>query len=237
ELERQIGTVCRSVAALVAGGKVRVRTITPKLVAEILGLRKYESELALRTSTPGVATGLAFTPTGGEIIFIEAAAYPGKGQLTLTGQIGDVMKESGQAAYSLLKSRARDLGLKSELMSTTDIHVHVPAGAVPKDGPSAGVAMFTALTSLMTGKPVRANVAMTGEITLRGLVLPVGGIKEKVLAAKRAGIKTVLLPERNRKDLSEVPKNAANSLKFAFARTVDDVLKVALADSRPRRRT
>lgn len=230
ELERQIGTVCRGVAASIARGKSRGRKITPALVAELLGPRKYEDELALRTSVPGVATGLAYTPTGGEIIFIESAAYPGKGNLTLTGQIGDVMKESVQAAYSLLKSRSGQLGISTDDIARTDIHVHVPAGAVPKDGPSAGVAMFTSLMSLLTGKPVRSDVAMTGEITLRGLVLPVGGIKEKVLAAKRAGIALVVLPDRNEKDLQDVPSEIRKTMEFSFAKTVDDVLKVALGE-------
>jgi len=228
ELERQIGSVCRAIAALVAAGKARSRKVTAKLVEDVLGPHKYESELAQRTSMPGVATGLAYTPAGGEIIFVEAAAYPGKGTLTLTGQIGDVMRESVQAAYSLVKSRAEQLGIDAGQLTKRDIHVHVPAGAVPKDGPSAGVAMFTALASLLTDRPIRADVAMTGEITLRGLVLPVGGVKEKVLAAKRAGIKTVILPQRNRKDLPEVPADAKRQLKFRFAETVDDVLSVAL---------
>jgi len=233
ELERQIGTVCRGVAALVAGGKARSRTITPKLVAKTLGPRLYESELALRTSVPGVATGLAYTPTGGEIIFIEAAAYPGKGNLTLTGHIGDVMRESAQAAHSLLKSRAKQLSLNAGEIAKTDIHIHVPAGAVPKDGPSAGVAMFTALASLLTGRAVHSDKAMTGEITLRGLVLPVGGIKEKVLAARRAGLSTVILPDRNRKDLADVPPEARKQIRFEFVQTVDELLKNALDGSKP----
>jgi ATP-dependent Lon protease len=230
ELERQIGSICRGIAAMIARGKSRGRKVTPALVSELLGPVKYQSELALRTSVPGVATGLAYTPTGGEIIFIESAAYPGKGNLTLTGQIGDVMKESVQAAYSLLKSRAEKLGIKTEDIAKTDIHVHVPAAAVPKDGPSAGVSMFTSLMSLLTNKPVHSDVAMTGEITLRGLVLPVGGIKEKMLAAKRAGIKTVILPKRNEKDVQEVPGEARDTLNFHFAKTVDDVLRVALGE-------
>ena len=231
ELERQIGTVCRSIAALIATGKARSRTIKPKLVAEILGPRKYESELALRTSMPGVATGLAFTPVGGEIIFIEAISYPGKGALTLTGQIGDVMKESAQAALGLIKSRATELGLNVDDFSKIDIHIHVPAGAIPKDGPSAGVAMYTALCSLMTGRHVRPEVAMTGEVTLRGLVLPVGGIKEKVLGARRAGIKTVILPRRNRKDLIDIPDDIREELEFHFADNVDQVLAKAFSTS------
>jgi len=228
ELERQIGTVCRGIAALVAAGKVRRRTVTPAVVAKFLGPRKYESELALRTSTPGVATGLAFTPTGGEIIFVEATAYPGKGNLTLTGQIGDVMKESAITAFSLLKSRATIYGLDPEAIGKQDVHVHVPAGAVPKDGPSAGVAMATALASLLTGKTVRPDVAMTGEITLRGLVLPIGGVKEKVLAAKSAGIRTVVLPARNKKDLPDVPPEAKKDMQFIFAKQIDEVFATAL---------
>jgi ATP-dependent Lon protease len=237
ELERQVGSVCRGVAALIAAGRARSRKILPKVVAQMLGARKYESELALRTSVPGVATGLAYTPTGGEIMFIEAAAYPGKGTLTLTGQIGDVMRESAYAALSLVKSSTRRLDVDVSSLSKTDIHVHVPAGAVPKDGPSAGVAMVTALTSLLTNRPVRHDVAMTGEITLRGLVLPVGGIKEKILAARRAGIRTVVLPERNRKDLQDVPGDARTEVQFEFARTIDDVLQVVLdGSSQPSRR-
>ncbi len=232
ELERQIGTICRGIAALVARGKADRRTVTNPLIVEMLGPRKYESELALRTSTPGVATGLAYTPNGGEIIFVEAAAYPGKGSLMLTGQIGDVMKESAHAALSLVKSRAGAWGIDPKIFSETDIHVHVPAGAVPKDGPSAGVAMATALTSLLTGRAVHSDVAMTGEITLRGLVLPIGGVKEKVLAARQAGIRMVILPERNRKDLIDVPKDARENMRFEFARKVEDVLKLALAEKK-----
>jgi len=235
ELERQIGTVCRGVAALIAGGKVKSRTITPRTIRRMLGAAKYESELALRTSRPGVATGLAYTPAGGEIIFVEATEYPGKGNLILTGQIGDVMRESATAALSLVKSHAAQLELTPEKLAKTDIHVHVPAGAIPKDGPSAGVAMFTALISLLTGRAVHPEVAMTGEVTLRGLVLPVGGVKEKVLAAKRAGIKTVVLPARNRKDLADVPPDVKKSLKFAFAGSVKEVLAAAL-DSKPARK-
>ncbi len=236
ELERQIGTVCRRIAALIAAGKARSRKVTRRLVTNTLGPAKYEREVALRTSVPGVATGLAYTPTGGEIIFIEAAAYPGKGTLTLTGQIGDVMRESAVAALSLVKSSARRLGVDPDQFGKTDIHVHVPAGAVPKDGPSAGVAMVTALTSLLTDQPVRGDVAMTGEITLRGLVLPVGGIKEKVLAAKRAGIQTVVLPERNRKDLADVPGEAKKELAFEFVKTIRDVLDVALDGASPKKK-
>ena len=231
ELERQIGTVLRGIAALVASGKARKKvTVGPKTIVDLLGQRKYESEVALRTSVPGVATGLAYTPTGGEIIFVEATAYPGKGALTLTGQIGDVMKESAQAAYSIVKSRAALLGIDARKLMELDVHVHVPAGAVPKDGPSAGVSMFTALTSLLTGKSVRSDMAMTGEITLRGLVLPIGGVKEKVLAAKQAGIHTVILPERNRRDLVDVPAEAQKEMHFVFVKNVDELLHAALSE-------
>jgi len=233
ELERQIGTVCRGLAALIAAGKARSRKITRAVVTKMLGPAKYEPEVALRTSIPGVVTGLAYTPTGGEIIFVEATGYPGRGKMFLTGQLGDVMKESAEAALSLLKSQAQVLNISSEKLAATDLHVHVPAGAIPKDGPSAGVAMFTALTSLIQGKAVRSDVAMSGEITLRGLVLPIGGVKEKVLAAKRAGIKTVILPERNRKDLVDVPKDARDGMTFEFVKSVRDVLKVALDSSSP----
>ena len=235
ELERQIGSLCRSMAALVAAGKARRRTVNTKFVGEMLGAKKYESEIALRTGMPGVATGLAYTPVGGVIIFVEATRYKGKGLLTLTGNIGDVMKESAQAAMSLVKSRLDGTSDVAEELSQTDIHVHLPAGATPKDGPSAGVALFAALTSLLTNRPVRPDVAMTGELTLRGLVLPVGGIKEKVLAAKRAGIKTVILPARNRRDLAELPREVHKAMTFELAKTVDDVLAVALDPRGPRK--
>ena len=227
ELERQIGAVCRGVAAKVAMGNTRPRKVTPKLLAELLGPSQYTDELALRVGQPGVATGLAYTPVGGQILFIEATAYAGKGQLRITGQLGDVMKESAEAAFSLVKSRASELGLDIEKLNKQDIHLHVPAGAVPKDGPSAGVSIFTALASLLTGKTVRPDVAMTGEITLRGLVLPIGGVKEKVLAAKQAGITTVLLPRANKKDLVDVPADTQKGITFIFCKTVDDVLKAA----------
>jgi hypothetical protein len=179
---------------------------------EILGAPRFENEVAMRTSVPGVATGLAWTPVGGDILFIEATRMPGKGKLILTGQLGDVMKESAQAALSLVKSQSEALGLDPTLFEKSDIHVHVPAGAIPKDGPSAGVAMYTALVSLLTGRTVRNDVAMTGEISLRGLVLPVGGIKEKTVAAHRAGIRTVLLPARNRKDLEDIPESVRKEM-------------------------
>jgi ATP-dependent Lon protease len=203
--------------------------ITKERVSEILGPRKFDPELASRTSVPGVATGMAYTPVGGEILFIEASRMPGKGNITLTGQIGDVMKESAQAAFSIIRSRAKDMGINPQLLAESDIHIHVPAGAVPKDGPSAGVAMFTALASLMLNRPVRHDVAMTGEITLRGLVLPIGGLKEKTLAAKRAGIKRVIVPKRNEKDMVEIPKEVRDTVEFIFVDNLDQVLEAALA--------
>jgi ATP-dependent Lon protease len=228
ELERQIAAVCRGIASQVARGKTEHVTVTPELVAEMLGPAKYVRETRLKTSKPGVVTGLAYTPAGGEVLHIEATKYPGKGNVTLTGHIGEVMKESVQAALSLLRSRDGQLGVNAEDFRKTDIHVHVPAGAVPKDGPSAGIAMFTALASLFSNRPVRPDVAMTGEITLRGLVLPIGGLKEKSLAAMRAGITTVIIPKLNEKDLVDVPEEAKQKLKFVPVENVDEVLAVAL---------
>jgi ATP-dependent Lon protease len=228
ELERQIGAVCRAVAAQVARGKTEKVTITPERVAELLGPAKYVRETKLKTSQPGVVTGLAYTPAGGEVLHIEATRYPGKGNVTLTGQIGEVMKESVQAALSLVRSRDGLIKIKPDDFRKIDIHVHVPAGAVPKDGPSAGIAMFTALASLFSNTPVRPDVAMTGEITLRGLVLPIGGLKEKSLAAMRAGISTVVIPKLNEKDLVDVPEEAKQKLKFIPVENVDEVLNVAL---------
>ncbi len=228
ELERQIGAVCRAVAAQVARGKTERVTVTPELVAELLGPAKYVRETKLKASQPGVVTGLAYTPAGGEVLHIEAMRYPGKGNVTLTGHIGEVMKESVQAALSLVRSRDGQLGANPEDFRKIDIHVHVPAGAVPKDGPSAGIAMFTALASLFSNRPVRPDVAMTGEITLRGLVLPIGGLKEKSLAAMRAGISTVIIPKLNEKDLVDVPEEAKQKLKFIPVENVDEVLNAAL---------
>lgn len=227
-LEREIGAVCRGAAVKITRGKKKKISITPKSLEEYLGYPKFELETAQRTSVAGVVTGLAFTPTGGEVIFVEASGMPGKGGLTLTGQIGDVMKESAEAAFSIIRSRAKQLGIDPEQLRQSDIHIHVPAGAIPKDGPSAGVAMLTSLVSLFLDKPVRADVAMTGEITLRGLVLPIGGVKEKVLAAHRAGIKTVVLPERNKPHLEDVPKDVRNQLEIALVRNVDEVLRTAM---------
>ncbi len=227
-LERTIAAVCRSVATEVAKSGRKSRTIKKTDLHKILGPIKHESEVAMRTVVPGVATGLAYTPFGGEILFIESASMPGKGELILTGQIGEVMKESAQAAFSIVKGSAKILGIDPKVFSKNDFHIHVPAGAIPKDGPSAGVAMFTSIVSLLTNKPARADVAMTGEITLKGIVLPIGGMKEKILAAKQGGIKTVILPLRNRKDMIEVPAEAKKGMKFVFVKNTDDALKHAL---------
>jgi ATP-dependent Lon protease len=228
-LEREIGHVFRHVAVRIAEGGVQQVKIGPDDLSAILGPRKFEAEVAMRTGVPGVATGLAWTPVGGDILFVEAARMPGTSKLILTGQLGDVMKESAQAALSLIKARARDLGIDPEVLEKSDIHVHVPAGATPKDGPSAGVAMFVSLASLLTGRPVRSDVAMTGEISLRGLVLPIGGVKEKVLAALRAGISMVILPGRNRRDLEDIPADARERLRFVWVETVDEALATALS--------
>ncbi|NJL31534.1 MAG: hypothetical protein HC898_07845 [Phycisphaerales bacterium] len=285
ELERQIGSVCRGIAAQVAqwpvnekakvedkgkgvgkakgdgeanvpgetstqdlihgNGKTQVKpvvntnsklklepgqpcVVTPKVVRGILGPERYDRQLDTRLSQAGVVVGLAYTPVGGEILFIEATSYAGKGNIMLTGQIGDVMKESANAALSLCKSRAGKHGWTDETFSKRDLHIHVPAGAVPKDGPSAGVAMFTALVSLLSGVKVKPGLAMTGEITLRGLVLPIGGVKEKTLAAARAGIRTVILPKRNQRDMEEVDAKVKKALKFIFVENVDELLHHAL---------
>jgi ATP-dependent Lon protease len=227
-LEREIGSILRSVAMRIAEGRTEQVEIGAEDLEDILGPTRYESEVALRTEVPGVATGLAWTPVGGDILFIEAARLPGSGQLILTGQLGDVMKESAQAALSLIKTRSRAYGVDPEVFVKSDIHIHVPAGATPKDGPSAGVAMFVALASMMTGISVRSDTAMTGEISLRGLVLPIGGVKEKVLAALRAGITRVMLPARNRKDLHDVPRDVRNRLQFVWLDNVDDAMDAAL---------
>jgi len=227
-LERELGAVARNVATRIASGEVAAVTVDAPDLRAILGPVRFESELALRTGVPGVATGLAWTPVGGEILFIESTRMPGRGELILTGQLGDVMKESARAAISLIKSNTGALGIDPALFEKSDIHVHVPAGAIPKDGPSAGVAMVTSLVSLLTGRTVKSDTAMTGEISLRGLVLPVGGIKEKVLAAHRAGIRTVCLPARNEKDYEDIPADTRTSLRFVWAGEVQDVLREAL---------
>jgi ATP-dependent Lon protease len=226
-LEREIGSTLRRAAMQIAEGQVQQVTVDAADLPAILGPRRFENELALRTSVPGVATGLAWTPVGGDILFIEASKVPGSGRLILTGQLGEVMKESAQAALTLAKTWTGDA------LDKVDIHVHVPAGATPKDGPSAGVAMFLALVSLLTGKPVRADVAMTGEVSLRGLVLPIGGVKEKTLAALRAGIRTVMLPRRNEKDLEDVPAEAREKLHFVLLDRVEDAVGYAIGDLAP----
>ncbi|HSN70514.1 MAG TPA: endopeptidase La [Steroidobacteraceae bacterium] len=227
-LERTIGAVLRYVAVRIAEGKITEQTVDAGDLQGILGAARFENEVAMRTSVPGVATGLAWTPVGGDILFIEATRVPGTGKLILTGQLGDVMKESAQAALSLVKGQADTLGIDAARFEKSDVHIHVPAGAIPKDGPSAGVAMFTALVSLLSSRTVRSEVAMTGEISLRGLVLPVGGIKEKTVAAHRAGIRKVLLPARNRKDLEDVPESVRKDVEFVFCERVEDVVREAL---------
>jgi ATP-dependent Lon protease len=227
-LEREIGHVMRSVAMRIAEGADTQVNITDADLEPILGQPRFENEAAMRTTVPGVATGLAWTPVGGDILFIEAARTPGSGKLILTGQLGDVMRESAQAALSLVKTKAASLGIDESSFEKSDIHVHVPAGATPKDGPSAGVAMFTALASLLTNRTVRSDTAMTGEISLRGLVLPVGGIKEKVIAAYAAGITRVMLPARNRRDFEDIPQEVRDKLEFVWLEQVDDAIAAAL---------
>jgi ATP-dependent Lon protease len=225
------------VARQVAEGTLtRKVTITEPRVRELLGKRRFFSEARRRTSRPGVATGLAWTPAGGEVLFIEATAMPGRGGLTITGQLGEVMRESAQAALSYVRSSAPELfpELADDWFATHDIHIHVPAGAIPKDGPSAGVAMVTALASLLSGRPVRSEVAMTGEVTLTGQVLPIGGLKEKALAAQRNGIRIVIAPELNEQDVDEIPPHLRRTLEFVFVASIDEVLDTALARRRTR---
>jgi ATP-dependent Lon protease len=230
-LERQIASVIRGVAVKIAEGDNTPRKIeTEEQIREFLGAPRYTSEVAERTEEAGVATGLAWTSVGGEILFIEATRMFGSGKLQLTGQLGDVMKESAQAALSYVRTNSEKFGISKDFLEKSDIHIHIPAGAMPKDGPSAGVTMFTALVSMLTGVRVRHDVAMTGEITLRGRVLPIGGLKEKVLAAHRAGIKRVLVPERNKADLDEVPQEIKNDLEFVFASKMDQILDAALEE-------
>jgi ATP-dependent Lon protease len=233
-LEREIATTCRGVAKDVARGIKEKVVIVPDNLHKFLGPVKFFPEVAERTSDPGVATGLAWTPTGGDIIFVEATKMRGEKGLTLTGQLGDVMKESAQAALAYVRSKSKELGIDEDFFEKNDIHIHVPAGAIPKDGPSAGITMFIALTSLLTNKPVRNDVAMTGEITLRGLVLPVGGIKEKVLAGMRAGINTIILPKKNEKDLEEIPEHIRKQMNFKFIQRMDEAIELALKHAEPR---
>src|SRR5262245_54011968 len=236
-LERELGKALRHAAVRIAEGQSGPIHIDVDSLATVLGPPQFESELAMRTSVPGAATGLAWTPVGGDILFIEATRTPGGGKLILTGQLGEVMRESVQAALSIVKNRASDFGIDATRFDKADIHVHVPAGAIPKDGPSAGVAMFMALVSLMTDRTVRSDTAMTGEISLRGLVLPVGGIKEKVVGAHRAGIKRIMLPARNRKDYDEIPEIARKEVEFIWLERVEEAVAAALepkkADASP----
>jgi len=235
ELERRIGAVCRALAAAFVRGDTTCRKVTPTMVRDLLGPIEYLSEIAAREGLPGVVTGLAYTTSGGEILFVEASRMPGSGGIAFTGQIGDVMRESGHAAYSLIRSRAQKLKVAYDAIVRSDVHVHIPAGAVPKDGPSAGLALVTAIVSAFKEKPIDPQTAMTGEITLRGAVLPVGGIKEKVLAAHRAGIHRVFLPAQNLKDLEEIPVEVRNELQFVPVKTIDDVFPAVLRPVRKRR--
>lgn len=235
-LEREIANILRKVAKQIAEGKKQKFLITPKNLSRYLGVPKYLPEEEVEKDLVGVATGLAWTESGGDIIYVEATTMKGKGSLILTGQLGDVMKESAQAAFSYVKSRARKLGIDEDVFSKTDIHIHVPAGAIPKDGPSAGITMTTAIASALTGRPVRRDIAMTGEVTLRGRILPIGGLKEKALAAKRMGIKNVIIPARNKKDLEDIPKYVKKDMNFILVETMDEVLNIALRkDSKSKR--
>jgi ATP-dependent Lon protease len=234
-LEREIANICRGVAAKIAEKKAKRVTANIADLKEYLGPIRFTPESRMRSSIPGVAVGLAWTPVGGEILFIEATAMPGGKGLTLTGQLGDVMKESATAALSFIRSNAETLEVDPRFFEANDLHIHIPAGAIPKDGPSAGVTMLTALTSLLTGAPVKKNLAMSGEITLRGRVLPVGGIKEKVLAAHRAGIKTLILPKPNEKDLEDIPEKVRKEITFHFVEKMLDVLDIALTRRKGRR--
>jgi ATP-dependent Lon protease len=227
-LEREIANVCRKVAKAVAEGKPTPIAIRAGDLYEYLGRPKFFAETAVMIDRPGVVTGLAWTPTGGDILFVEASQMPGNKQLILTGQLGDVMKESAQAALSYVRSQAGSFGINKDFFEKSDIHIHVPAGAIPKDGPSAGVTMTTAIVSMLTGRLVKHDLAMTGEITLRGKVMPIGGVKEKVLAAKRAGIKTIILPQQNKNDIEDVPEDLRKEMEFIFVDTIDEVIKNAL---------
>jgi ATP-dependent Lon protease len=229
QLERELGTLLRKTATKIASGEEQAPVVIDlDAVRDALGRQRHFQESAIRTAVPGVATGLAVTGTGGDVLFVEATAMQGKPGLTLTGQLGDVMKESAQIALSYVRGHAAELDIDSASFEDHSFHVHVPAGAIPKDGPSAGVTMVTALTSLLSGRPVRHTVGMTGEVTLQGRVLPIGGVKQKVLAAHAAGLTDVVLPERNRGDLDEVPQEVREAMSFHFAMSVDEVLAVAL---------
>jgi ATP-dependent Lon protease len=236
-LEREIANLCRKVAKQIASGKKKRFVITSKNISKYLGAPRYLPEEEMKEDEIGVATGLAWTETGGEIIYVEATTMKGRGNLTLTGQLGDVMKESAQAALSYVRSRARELGIKEDTFGKVDLHIHVPAGAIPKDGPSAGITMATAIASALTGRPVDKKIAMTGEVTLRGRVLPIGGLKEKVLAAKRMGINRVIIPKRNEKDLEDIPRYVKKDMEFIFVEKMDEVLKTALKPVKKNRKS
>jgi len=233
-LEREIASICRKAARKVAAGEKKKFVISKKTVSDMLGPRKFYSEVASRTGEVGVATGLAWTPSGGEILFVEASKMRGRKSLTLTGHLGDVMKESAQAALSYVRSEAHKFGIDESFFEKFDIHIHVPAGSTPKDGPSAGIAMAVALTSLLSNRKVKPAIAMTGEMTLSGKVLPIGGVKEKVLAAKRSGIKQVILPDKNEKDLQEIPPEVREGLKFHFVGRIDQAIRIAIEDRKKR---
>jgi len=237
-LERELAKVMRKIAKCIAEGHIKQYRVSPKNLQKYLGVPKFVPEQEQTKDEVGVATGLAWTETGGDVLYVEASASKGKGLLTLTGHLGDVMKESAHAALSYIRSQANQLGIDTNLFSKQDIHIHVPAGAIPKDGPSAGITIATALASCLTQAPVKRDIAMTGEVTLRGHVLPIGGLKEKVLAAKRANIPSLIIPQRNQKDLEDIPKHLLRGLKFVFAETMSDVLKSALRPKgRPRLKT
>jgi ATP-dependent Lon protease len=232
-LERRIADLCRKAALQVAEGKEGTIRVDERRVRSSLGPRRYSGEVRKRTSAPGVATGLAYTPVGGDVLFIEATAYPGRGKLTITGQLGEVMQESAQTALSWVRSQAERLGLAEDWFARHDVHVHVPSGAVPKDGPSAGITIATAIASLVRGEPVSEEVGMTGEMTLTGQVLPIGGVREKALAAQRAGLKRIVLPHENEPDLQELPAETKRELEFVLVDSIEDVLAVVFDGRRP----
>jgi ATP-dependent Lon protease len=232
-LEREIGSICRKVARRIAEGRKGPFTITRRNLESYLGVPKFQPEMDKEDSQVGLATGLAWTQVGGEVLYVEASLMGGKGELILTGQLGEIMQESARAAVSYARANREALGIKSEQFENNDIHIHVPAGAIPKDGPSAGIAMATALISAFSGQPVNTDVAMTGEITLRGRVLPIGGLKEKALGALRGGIRTVLIPEKNKRELAEIPRNVRRKLKFVPVTHMDEVLRFALVPAPP----
>jgi ATP-dependent Lon protease len=227
-MQRTVASICRKIAKEITQNMEARSSITPEIVTELLGPKKFHNEVAAENDRIGVVTGLAWTETGGDILFIEVTSMPGKAELLLTGSLGDVMKESARAALSYIEAHAGEFGIKADVFKNRTIHIHVPSGAIPKDGPSAGVTMVTALVSLLTGKPARRNVAMTGEITLTGRVLAIGGLKEKVLAAHRAGVSTIVAPERNRDDLEDIPENVRNELQFIFVNEAAEALAAAL---------